>query len=215
MTQPGYRPCAGVVLVNPAGLVFAGRRNDRPSTEPAAWQLPQGGVDEGEDIVTAALRELETHSYLRRFVERLPGGKVVTRTLSYARPEGVREAVPPEPVRPPMPATMPLNMRSTMAERIPMQLTAATLRTTKCTSNTCRRQRGRLLWRSSSSSNGRAHREPHLLPPERRRRRLLLRHRRRRRRHLPRKHRHHHLARARPLRHHPLPVPRGRPGTML
>ncbi|MFC9272397.1 helix-turn-helix domain-containing protein [Streptomyces zhihengii] len=55
---------------------------------------------ESEARIAAALRELETHSYLRRFVERLPGGKVVTRTLSYARPEGVREAVPPEPVRP-------------------------------------------------------------------------------------------------------------------
>ncbi|MBM9619819.1 helix-turn-helix domain-containing protein [Streptomyces zhihengii] len=55
---------------------------------------------ESEARIATALRELETHSYLRRFVERLPGGKVVTRTLSYARPEGVREAVPPEPVRP-------------------------------------------------------------------------------------------------------------------
>ena len=51
----GYRPCAGVVLFNDAGLVFAGRRTD---TRPAAWQFPQGGIRPGEAPETAALREL-------------------------------------------------------------------------------------------------------------------------------------------------------------
>jgi putative (di)nucleoside polyphosphate hydrolase len=51
-----YRHGAGVVLVNPAGLIFAGRRNDTPG---AAWQMPQGGIDAGEDPGEAALRELE------------------------------------------------------------------------------------------------------------------------------------------------------------
>jgi putative (di)nucleoside polyphosphate hydrolase len=50
-----YRPCAGVVLVNRAGLVFAGQRLDSPV---AAWQMPQGGIDDGETPRTAALREL-------------------------------------------------------------------------------------------------------------------------------------------------------------
>ncbi len=50
-----YRPCVGVVLVNRAGKVFAGQRID---SETAAWQMPQGGVDAGEDEVAAALREL-------------------------------------------------------------------------------------------------------------------------------------------------------------
>lgn len=50
-----YRPCAGVVLVNDRGEVFAGRRIDNPTD---AWQMPQGGIDAGEDIQTAALREL-------------------------------------------------------------------------------------------------------------------------------------------------------------
>ena len=50
-----YRPCVGVMLLNPAGLVFAGRRLDNP--EPA-WQMPQGGIDEGETPRAAALREL-------------------------------------------------------------------------------------------------------------------------------------------------------------
>lgn len=50
-----YRPCAGVVLINPAGLVFAGQRIDNPA---GAWQMPQGGIDPGEDAREAALREL-------------------------------------------------------------------------------------------------------------------------------------------------------------
>ena len=51
-----YRPCAGVMLVNEDGLVFVGQRKDR-FTE--AWQMPQGGIDEGETPRDAALRELE------------------------------------------------------------------------------------------------------------------------------------------------------------
>lgn len=50
-----YRPCVGVVLINEAGRIFAGQRRD--STSPA-WQMPQGGIDEGEKPGAAALREL-------------------------------------------------------------------------------------------------------------------------------------------------------------
>ena len=55
----GFRPCVGILLLDREGRVFAGRRSDLPETDPAAWQLPQGGVDEGEDTLAAALRELE------------------------------------------------------------------------------------------------------------------------------------------------------------
>lgn len=50
-----YRPCVGVMLVNADGAVFVGQRldNDAP-----AWQMPQGGIDEGETPLEAALREL-------------------------------------------------------------------------------------------------------------------------------------------------------------
>jgi putative (di)nucleoside polyphosphate hydrolase len=48
------RPCVGVCLANPAGLVFAGERVDSPD----AWQMPQGGIDRGETPREAALREL-------------------------------------------------------------------------------------------------------------------------------------------------------------
>lgn len=50
-----YRPCVGVMLMNREGGVFVGQRRDR-FTE--AWQMPQGGVDKGEEPRAAALREL-------------------------------------------------------------------------------------------------------------------------------------------------------------
>ncbi|MFM7403855.1 MAG: RNA pyrophosphohydrolase [Erythrobacter sp.] len=51
-----YRPCAGFMLVNAEGLVFVGQRID-PSAH-RFWQMPQGGIDKGEDVREAALREL-------------------------------------------------------------------------------------------------------------------------------------------------------------
>lgn len=50
-----YRRCVGVMLMNAAGDVFVGQRNDRHAE---AWQMPQGGVDKGEAPREAALREL-------------------------------------------------------------------------------------------------------------------------------------------------------------
>lgn len=51
-----YRPCVGLMLANRDGRVFVGRRID--NKEGDAWQMPQGGIDKGEDEDTAALREL-------------------------------------------------------------------------------------------------------------------------------------------------------------
>lgn len=51
-----YRPNVGVVLFHPDGRVWLGRRSGTPG--PHNWQFPQGGVDEGEDLETAARREL-------------------------------------------------------------------------------------------------------------------------------------------------------------
>ena len=50
-----YRPCAGVMLANRDGRIFVGQRLD---TSSEAWQMPQGGIDEGEKPRAAALREL-------------------------------------------------------------------------------------------------------------------------------------------------------------
>ena len=55
LTLP-YRPCVGVMLVNRSGLVFVGQRIDNPDSD--AWQMPQGGMDDGEDVIQAGLREL-------------------------------------------------------------------------------------------------------------------------------------------------------------
>lgn len=54
MTRP-YRPCAGVMLLDADGRVFVGQRLDNQLD---AWQMPQGGIDPGEDAETAARREL-------------------------------------------------------------------------------------------------------------------------------------------------------------
>ena len=58
MTDPTtlpYRPCAGVMLLNREGKVFVGQRLD---STVEAWQMPQGGIDDGEAPQDAALREL-------------------------------------------------------------------------------------------------------------------------------------------------------------
>ncbi|MGB3722448.1 MAG: RNA pyrophosphohydrolase [Pacificimonas sp.] len=58
-TGPGglpYRPCVGVMLLNAKGKVFTARRLDNPADY---WQMPQGGIDPGEDPRAAALRELQ------------------------------------------------------------------------------------------------------------------------------------------------------------
>lgn len=50
-----YRPCVGIMLLNAEELIFTAERLDMPG----AWQMPQGGVDEGEEHEEAAFRELE------------------------------------------------------------------------------------------------------------------------------------------------------------
>lgn len=53
---PGYRPCVGLMLLNPANLLFIGERRG-PLLD--AWQMPQGGIDRGETPREAAWRELK------------------------------------------------------------------------------------------------------------------------------------------------------------
>lgn len=56
MSALPYRSGVGIMLANPQGLVFVGQRLDSSRD---AWQMPQGGVDPGEEPEAAALRELE------------------------------------------------------------------------------------------------------------------------------------------------------------
>lgn len=67
-----YRPCVGLVVFNRDGLAFIGRRIDGPEHVDLthAWQMPQGGIDAGEEPWPAALRELHEETNIRS-VERV------------------------------------------------------------------------------------------------------------------------------------------------
>ena len=64
-----YRPCVGIMLINREGRVFVGRRRAEAGPEHVAdgyaWQMPQGGIDPGEDPYAAALRELYEETNVR------------------------------------------------------------------------------------------------------------------------------------------------------
>ncbi len=83
MTHPlPYRPCVGIMLLNHHGKVFVAKRIDNTAE---AWQMPQGGVDEGEDILDAMYRELWEETGITRELTQL-----IARTedwLNYELPE--------------------------------------------------------------------------------------------------------------------------------
>ncbi|WP_055038561.1 RNA pyrophosphohydrolase [Blastochloris viridis] len=62
-----YRRCVGVVLLNAENLVFVGSRTEGPEHTDSArpWQMPQGGIDDGEEPYPAALRELYEETNVR------------------------------------------------------------------------------------------------------------------------------------------------------
>jgi len=62
MTDPGYRPAVGIMLLNAQGKVWTGQRLDNRLE---AWQMPQGGLDPGEQPLDGALRELEEETGIR------------------------------------------------------------------------------------------------------------------------------------------------------
>lgn len=84
-TRPGYRPAVGIMLINPLGLVFVGRRVDR---EEEAWQMPQGGIDAGESPRQAALRELGEEVGTDK-------AEIIGETPGWLRYEVPAELVPP------------------------------------------------------------------------------------------------------------------------
>lgn len=80
-----YRPCVGLCIFNREGKVFVGERLDGKG----AWQMPQGGVDPGEDIKTAAMREMleEIGTDKAEII------RIHYRTLKYDIPEDVRARI--------------------------------------------------------------------------------------------------------------------------
>ncbi|GGB46463.1 RNA pyrophosphohydrolase [Roseibium aquae] len=62
-----YRPCVGIMLLNADGRVWIGRRDDGSglSNYTFAWQMPQGGIDDGESAQEAAFRELYEETSIR------------------------------------------------------------------------------------------------------------------------------------------------------
>ena len=80
-----YRPGAGIMLLNREGNVWVGARIDNPAD---AWQMPQGGIDEGEDPWKGALRELEEETGIPpHLVERV---SATPERLKYDLPKELR-----------------------------------------------------------------------------------------------------------------------------
>ena len=84
-----YRSCVGVALINRAGDAFIGHRRRKRGAElldARSWQMPQGGIDVGEEPFAAARRELWEETSVRsiELIAELPGW------LKYDLPEGAR-----------------------------------------------------------------------------------------------------------------------------
>ena len=81
-----YRPCVGIALVNKDNLVFVGTRIDNPKNH---WQMPQGGIDEGESEIEAGFREMEEEIGTRN-AELL---SIHSKWIPYDIPEGLADKI--------------------------------------------------------------------------------------------------------------------------
>ena len=80
LSQLTLRSGVGIVLLNDSNKVFVAKRIDNPKN---FWQMPQGGVDEGEDFLKAAYRELEEETSIKNveLIKELEG------TITYELPD--------------------------------------------------------------------------------------------------------------------------------
>ena len=60
------RTGVGIIVLNDKNQVFVGRRKDNPNDK---WQMPQGGVDKGEDFITAMKRELIEETSIKNIIK--------------------------------------------------------------------------------------------------------------------------------------------------
>ncbi len=63
-TKLPLRVGVGAIVINKDNKIFFGKRKDQPNNK---WQMPQGGVNDGEDIMTAMRRELEEETSIKSF----------------------------------------------------------------------------------------------------------------------------------------------------
>ena len=75
-----FRKGVGIIVLNNNSQVFVGKRKDNPIDK---WQMPQGGIDEGEDFITAMKREL----YEETSIKNIKILKQIERTYEYDLPD--------------------------------------------------------------------------------------------------------------------------------
>ena len=80
LSELPLRSGVGIVVLNKQNKVFVAKRIDNPKN---FWQMPQGGVDEGENFLNAAYRELEEETSIKKvkLIQELEG------TITYELPD--------------------------------------------------------------------------------------------------------------------------------
>ena len=85
-----YRQNVGIIIMNEK-KIWSGHRIDRPSDDEFAWQIPQGGIDENEDILTASYREILEEAGIKS--DKLELIKIFPRTTKYIFPKDVIKTI--------------------------------------------------------------------------------------------------------------------------